>query len=231
MRHRFSMISRVSSPARRARAREQREGTRREILAAADRFLRERPYRELSVEVVMAETGLTRTAFYRHFDDATDLVLRLLAEVGSELYPIAERWGAKAGSNYPVAALEGLRAIVEFFARNGPLVRAIADAAATDDQIERAYRGALETFIGITTQTLDRLAQDGRLSVPDTRALARALNLMNEAYLLDEFGDGEGDPRVALATLRTVWLGAIGQPLDGERVGRLEPVSDRHADA
>ncbi len=87
------MIPRVSSPARRARHREQRESTRREIIAAADRFLRERPYRELSVEVVMAETGLTRTAFYRHFDDVTDLLLRLLAELGSELYAIARALG------------------------------------------------------------------------------------------------------------------------------------------
>src|SRR5690349_24665523 len=99
----------MSSATQRSRHREQRESTRREILAAADRFLRERPYRELSVEVVMAETGLTRTAFYRHFDDVTDLVLRLLSDLGSELFAIAERWGSGAGSSYPAPALEGLR--------------------------------------------------------------------------------------------------------------------------
>ena len=217
------MISGVSSPARRARRREQRESVRAEIIAAADRFLRERPYRELSVEVVMAETGLTRTAFYRHFDDVTDLVLRLLAELGSELYAIAERWGADAGSNYPAPALEGLSGIVEFFARNGPLVRAIAEAATTDEQIERAYRGALEMFVEITTETLDRLVQAGQLELTDRGALARALNLMNEAYLVDEFGRGDGDPEVALATLRRVWLGAIGPLTGGERLARLAP--------
>jgi TetR/AcrR family transcriptional regulator, ethionamide resistance regulator len=208
------MIRSVSSPARRARHREQRESTRREILAAADRFLRERPYRELSVEVVMGETGLTRTAFYRHFDDVTDLVLRLLTDLGSELFAIAERWGTDAGSSYPAPALEGLRGTVEFFAANGPLVRAIKEAAATDEQIEGAYRGALEAFIEITAGTLDRLVEAGQLQVPDTGALARALNLMNEAYLVDEFGRGEGDPQVAFETLRAVWLGAVG-PLTG----------------
>jgi AcrR family transcriptional regulator len=204
------MIEPVNTAAQRARRREQRQGTRREILAAADGFLRERPFRELSVEIVMAETGLTRTAFYRHFDDVTELVLRLLEELGRELYPIAERWGATAGSEYPKPALEGLRAIVEFFARNGPLIRAIAQAAVTDEQIERAYRGALEGFIEITTSTLDRLVELGQLEAPDTRALARALNLMNEAYLLDEFGSGTGDRQVALQTLTTVWLRALG---------------------
>ena len=67
------MIRAVSTAAQRARHRDQRETTRRDILAAADRFLRERPYRELSIEVVMEGTGLTRTAFYRHFDDMADL--------------------------------------------------------------------------------------------------------------------------------------------------------------
>ena len=210
MRHIVLYDGGVNTAAQRARQREQRQGTRREILAAADRFLRERPFRELSVEVVMAETGLTRTAFYRHFDDVTELVLRLLDELGSEVYPIAQRWGENAGSDYPKPALEGLQAIVDFFARNGPLIRAIAEAAVTDEQIERAYRGALEGFVEITTVTLDRLVQLGQLDVPDTRAMARALNLMNQAYLLDEFGGGTGDPRLALETLTTIWLRALG---------------------
>src|ERR1700736_758627 len=82
----------MNSSAQRARRREQRDNTRREILVATDRLLRERPYRELSVEVVMAQTGLTRTAFYRHFDDVTELVLRLLEDVGRELYTVGELW-------------------------------------------------------------------------------------------------------------------------------------------
>lgn len=219
------MICRVSSPTRRAHHREQRESTRREILAVAEHFLRERPYRELSVEVVMAETGLTRTAFYRHFDDLTDLLLRLLAELGSELYVIAERWGAEAGARYPDAALEGLGGIVDFFARNGPLVRAIAQAAATDEQIEAAYRGGLQAFIEITTKTLDRLVEAGQLDVTDTGALARALNLMNEAYLVEEFGHGTGNPQVALATLKKVWLGAVAFSVGTTREG-LERQAD-----
>jgi AcrR family transcriptional regulator len=212
----------VSSPSRRAFHREQRESTRREILAVADRFLRRHPYRELSVEVVMAETGLTRTAFYRHFDDVTELVLRLMAELAGELYAVAERWGEKAGASYPEPAIEGLDAIVEFFANNGPLVRAIREAAATDEQIERAYGGALGVLIEITKKTLDRLVQEGRLEVPDTDALARVLNLMNEAYLLDEFGRGSGDPEVALVTLQTIWLRTMAPPTGGGVVVRLE---------
>jgi TetR/AcrR family transcriptional regulator, ethionamide resistance regulator len=201
----------VSTPAQRARRRAKRESTRGEILAAADRLLREQPYRELSVDVVMASTSLTRTAFYRHFDDVTDLVLQLLADVGHELFALAERWSEAAGTADLTAARGGLAGIVDFFVRHGPLVRAFAEAGAADEQIEQAYRGALDTFTEFTRQTLDRLAQDGWLQVPDTGALARALNLMNEAYLLHEFGrEPFGDREVALETLQTVWLRVVG---------------------
>src|SRR5437588_8021754 len=126
----------MSTASVRARRREQRETTRREILTAADRLLRERPYRELSVDRVMAQTGLTRTAFYRHFDDVPDLVLRLLAEVGRELYDVAERWRERALGDFRGAAAEGLAGIVQFMVRHGRLVRAVAEGAANDELIE-----------------------------------------------------------------------------------------------
>jgi hypothetical protein len=78
---------------------------------------------------------------------------------------------------------------------------------ASDGRIERAYRETLEGLIEITAAGIDRAVADGLLEVPDPRGLARALNLMNEAYLLQEFGrEPYGDPQVALATLETVWL-------------------------
>lgn len=203
----------MSTASQRARHRDQREATRREILAAADRFLRERPYRELSVEVVMDGTGLTRTAFYRHFDDITDLVLRLFAEVGSELVAVASRWGVAAGVDAPAPAQTALSAIVDFFVRHGPLVRAIADGAATDERIEAAYRTSIEAFVDMAANTLDRLVDAGQVQLPDTRAVARALTLMNEAYLLDEFGrEPYGNREIALETLQTVWLRVAGPP-------------------
>jgi AcrR family transcriptional regulator len=201
----------MSVTARRARQRERRENTRLAIMRAAERFLREHPFRDLSVDGLMAEVGLTRTAFYRHFEDTTDLVLRLLGELIAKLYPVAERWRATAGESYPNAAREGLAAVVDFFVAEGPLLRAIVDAAVIDDRIELAYRGVTETFVELTAQTLDRLAGEGRLESPNSRALARALNLMNESYLLAEFGrEPFGHRDVALRTVEQIWLGAVG---------------------
>src|ERR1700761_3244173 len=103
----------MSQAVQRPRRREQREQTRQEILAAADRLLRERPYRELTVDLVMAQTGATRTAFYRHFDDVPDLVLRLLGSVGRELFEVAEQWRTRDPEDFLSAARGTLAEIVD----------------------------------------------------------------------------------------------------------------------
>jgi TetR/AcrR family transcriptional regulator, ethionamide resistance regulator len=204
------MMTGVSSPSQRMRQRVQRENMRREILAAAERLLRERPYRELSVEAVMAQTGLTRTAFYRHFDDVPGLVLRLLEDIGRELYVIAAHWRQIAVSDFAAGAREGLAGIVDFFVEHGRLVRAVAEASVTDATIEQGYRGFMAMFTEIIKAGFDELESAGLLRVADTRALASAMNRMNEAYLLEEFGrEPIGDRNVALATLETVWLRVI----------------------
>jgi AcrR family transcriptional regulator len=203
----------MSSVAQRSRQRERRGDTRRKILDAAQQFLRARPYRELSVETLMADTDLTRTSFYRHFDDLPQVVLRLLEEVGGELYEVADHWAATATADFEGAARTGLAGIVEFFERHGPIVRAIAEAASTDEQIEHGYRGFLTAFEEMAKQGLDAMVAGGQLESCDTRQLARALNLMNERYLLDQLGrEPRGDPAVALATLERVWLGAVSAP-------------------
>ena len=80
----------------------------------------------------------------------TDLVLRLLAELGEDLQAVALRWSNRAGEGYPVAAREALSAIVEFFVAHGPLVRAISEAAAGDERIELEYRRGLDGLVGLT---------------------------------------------------------------------------------
>lgn len=159
----------------------------------------------------MADAGLTRTAFYRHFDDVPDLVLRLLEDVGSELYEIAERWLQDSAEDFPTAARAGLRGVVAFFERHGPLVAAVAEGAATDERIEAGYQSFIEAFIILTEQGFGGLVQRGQVAPFPTAALARALNLMNERFLLDQLGrEPRGDPAEVLATIETVWLRSVG---------------------
>ncbi|MFY0080136.1 TetR/AcrR family transcriptional regulator, partial [Acinetobacter baumannii] len=71
----------------------------REILNAAEKFLSERPFRELNVDEVMKLTGLKRPAFYVHFRDKYDLALRVVQDIGQELFTLANHW--LKGNNFP----------------------------------------------------------------------------------------------------------------------------------
>src|SRR5215210_1086478 len=117
----------------------------------AARMLGERPYRDLSVEGVMAEAGLSRTVFYRHFDGLPELVLSRLDAVAREL---SAALSAEPGPGFTRQVLE---AAVDAYARHGGLLRAVAEAASHDEAIERAYRGVIEHF----TAMMARLVQDG----------------------------------------------------------------------
>jgi len=108
----------------RTKHRARREEYRQTILLAADRFLRARPYRELTVEALMADTGVTRTSFYRHFDGLPDVVLAMLDGADTELTAIADAW-ARRGDPLTSAA-DALTEFVAFFARHGPVIAAIA---------------------------------------------------------------------------------------------------------
>lgn len=200
----------MSAAKQRSRRRLQREEVRARILDAAAELLRERPYRELTVEQVMATAGLSRTIFYRHFDDLPHLVLRLLEEPSADLL---ERERQLALEDLPLAEVirEALRAPVEAFDRHGPLLRAIAEAASHDEVIEQGFRALMEQYEQLIAEYLRLLSElgQGRLRKPEEAA--RALNLMNVHFLLEAFGAPERQisPAAALDTLTEIWVGAV----------------------
>jgi AcrR family transcriptional regulator len=99
--------------ARRRNAQVRRGAARTRIAAATERLLAERPYRDLSVDLVMAEAGLSRTVFYRHYDGLPEVVLELFATVAAGLATALE-----------ADDLHGtLAAAVDAFAIHGPLMR------------------------------------------------------------------------------------------------------------
>lgn len=188
----------------RARRRQRREESRRQIVEVAESFLRERPYRELTVDELMAATGFTRTLFYRHFDDLPALVIEVLDDLGAGFVGAAEEMAAAAGD--PERLRAGLREVVAFFAANGPVVRAIAEAASYDDRIEEVYDRVLEGFVSLTETALRELRAAGRIAELEPRATAEALTALNERYLLATLGRSpQARPDDVFDALWTIW--------------------------
>jgi TetR/AcrR family transcriptional regulator, ethionamide resistance regulator len=195
----------VSVAVQRQKRRQERAETRQQIVDAAQAFLRERSFREMSVEAVMAQTGHTRTVFYRHFDDIPALILALIAEVGAELVEVGEKW-AQTERVGPDEARERLALFVDFYVRNGPLVHAVTEAAHHDEEVEQAYSGMVEGFVALTAQAIEARVNTGELQPLDSPEIARALVRMLNGYLNDSLGQEPFTDRDrVLDTVWTIW--------------------------
>ena len=163
-----------------------RSEARRRIVAATVRLLEDRHFRDLTVEDVMAEAGLARTIFYRHFEGLPDLVLAALDD-------------AVIDDGAPPADLHDvLERAVTLFARHGALMAAVEEAAHHDRDVERAYRDAFERSVDATAALAPR-------------PVARALMHLNASYLTDVLArTPEPDPDEALETLWTIWSRVLG---------------------
>lgn len=195
---------------RQVRVRRSREESRSRIVEAATELVRRRSYAELSVDEVMAEAGLGRTIFYRHFDDLADLLMRAGREAIDELYDAQRALGQARPDEDPDAVRRGLQAAVEVYHRHGPVLRAVAEAAAGDEEIARGHVAMRERFDEFVARSLTEIAHLAGTPLADVAETARALNLMNEHYLLDAFGR---EPRVsvetAVQTLTEIWTAVI----------------------
>ena len=209
----------VGRPARRRRRPEEAE---RAILAAARSFLERNPFREMTVERVMARTGLSRPAFYAYFRDRYELVARVLEGIGGLLFAVDRRCLVGAEESREEARLvlaEALRRGAETFVRYGPVLRAISEAASQDERLEEVYRyGLIERLIGSVAARVERDRKRGLAPKGvDPEEMARALVLMTERYLLDAFGKPEDRPsrektEAVVETLVAVWASTLYGP-------------------
>ena len=193
----------MGEPRRRRRSPEVAE---REILAAAEELLRERPFRDLTVDEVMRRTELSRPSFYVYFKDRHQLVLRVAERLGDEMLSLTSHWFEGTGPDGASSYREALKGSVEVYHRHGPVLHALADAATVDPEVERTYNGIMQTFIDATTKHIEEEIKAGRVLPLDAHETARALCLMNDRYLLTTLGRTRtAEPETVVETLATIW--------------------------
>ena len=199
-------------------ARSERRATRGRVLTACQELLEQRPWVDIPLEDVMSRAGLTRTAFYRHFEDREHLLLALLEELGLSLNAAGEAW--TTGVDDPLAGLRhGLAELAQTYATHGRVLRALADAAGYDADINARYQ---ELAAALTAAVAGRLRDEiaaGRTHLVDPDETARALVWLNERYLVQTFGRRPfaTDPETAAATLAEIWIRTVYAPAETAR--------------
>lgn len=149
----------------------------------------------------MAEAGLKRTIFYRHYRDLPQLAPELLPDADD---PLVDRLEAIERERPQDVAREMIAGLVDVFAEHGPLLRAIDAAGASDP----AVAARLDTALDAPRRMIARMLAAAANPPPDPPESARLLMAAHRAYLLDTFGDGK--PRRAararaIQALEAMW--------------------------
>ena len=184
------------------------EQAENEIIEAAEQFLRVHPFRTLQVADLMDTTKLGRPSFYYYFKDRHDLIVRLVKKLGDEISKMNDVWFLSGAD--PIADLHaGYERIGQFWTTHGPVLRAIADAATHDRDVEKAHRALVKRFIRGSAARIRLDIERGLIAPLDADATAEALIMMSEQVLNEKLGRGSGDWQPVVDTLATIWQRAL----------------------
>jgi TetR/AcrR family transcriptional regulator, ethionamide resistance regulator len=202
----------ATQAAKRRRTRRRRDAAEREILDAAEALLVKRSFGALSVDDLMASTGMTRSSFYHYFRSLDEVAVALMRRVQGEMMEAASPWLRTDHEFDPAAAAEqGIRASADVFARHGLVIAAIHEASFRYETVQQEWReGVLEDWIRAIATQLRAQRERGLTRVADPEEMARSLLLMNTAVFVERLGKRPPDAPEAVAdTLAEIWIGAL----------------------
>jgi AcrR family transcriptional regulator len=160
---------------------DKRRAIEADVLQAAEALLGEgASYANLSIERIATRAGISRTAFYFYFADKRELLMRLAADVGQELYDEAETWWSGSGES-TAQLTEALGKIAALYRAHGPLVCAIVEVSTYDSSVSAFWHELVGRFITASAERIEAEQAAGRSDAAlDPTATAFALVWMTE---------------------------------------------------
>ena len=185
------------------------ERTRAEILDAAFEFLWSHPFRDMTVDALMAMIPPSRTAFYKYFDDIHALMAEMLKRLETEILDGVNPWLSDDGD--PVALLyESLAAEVQVGYRYGPFIKAISDASGTNANVEDQWNWLLDRFDDAVSERITADQALGLIEAFDPGPVATALNRVDAAIYARGFGHRpRSRPGPILDSIARVWISTL----------------------
>ena len=183
--------------------------TRAAILNAALEFIWSHPFREMTVNSLMATTDLSRSAFYQYFDDIHKMMETLLQLLAEEIFASSNHWLVGVGD--PVALLnEAYEGLTRTCYRYGPFMRAVSDAASADERFEKDWVQFLGAFDDAATIRIEADQAQGLIVPFDARPVAFSLNRVNAYTFIDAFGQRpRRKPKPVQGALARIWISTL----------------------
>jgi len=157
----------------------------------------------------MSVAGASRPAFYQYFSDLHELMETLLHGIGDDIYEVAKPWFEKDGDPVPLLQ-ETLSGLVKVCYRRGPILRAVAEAAVSDERLERAWAEFLKGFDDSVAERIEQQQAAGLIAQFPARPVAMALNRLDASLLIDQFGRRpRGNPEAVRESLTRIWISTL----------------------
>lgn len=181
-------------------------GHRGAILDAASAILADEGVPGLNVSALMRRAGISRTAFYREFEDIYAVVAAVLGPIAEELAQAAGDW-YRGQIGTPDVIHGNLLSFARTVQRHGPTLEAIWVGTGLDTGIRARWDEFVDGFAQQTEAAITRDQHAGAIDPHlDARAAALALTWMGEQASLRLMGRRHaGTPQDYADLLAPVW--------------------------
>lgn len=143
--------------------REQKQETRRRLIAVAIELSAAKGFSQLSLREVAKAAGITPAAFYRHFRDMEELGLSLLDEVGVSLRQMLRDARRRVQQDRDTV-VTSVHAFLDYVNANGNLFRLLlGERQGASSAFRKAIYVEIDQFVSELTEDLERAsAESGR---------------------------------------------------------------------
>jgi AcrR family transcriptional regulator len=154
--------------------------TRTAILEAAGLVFARDGYVDARMIDIASEAGLSTGGLYRYFDNKTEVLAALIADIHEEFYQQSGHTRPILRTD-PLAALtEANRGYIEYYYKNRQVMRVFVEAAAIDERFRVILRSMRERHVARFTATYEALYKTGVVRGVPTRIAAEAMTCMVE---------------------------------------------------
>ncbi|HJP76062.1 MAG TPA: TetR/AcrR family transcriptional regulator [Pseudonocardiaceae bacterium] len=171
----------VTSGSRRSAMRKG-DRTGQAILDTVAGLLCERQISEITVDEIAKGAGISRSAFYFHYDSREAVLLALTERLHDELYLCGAAW-FRRGDESPAQALRrAVSMTIALWREHGPVLRAGVRVRDTDPRLHTFWAETGSRFFGAVAEHIEREREAGLAlpGPPNAKKLAALLVNMNE---------------------------------------------------
>ena len=200
-----------TTPGVRRRGPSKGDRTSQAILDTAERLLAERDLSAITIDELASGAGISRSAFYFHFESREAVLYLLADQVLKELFESAEVATSRRGGEPADAIRTAIAGNLAIWRKHGPVLRAAVRARETDPAMRRFWADVARRFVTAAAAQIEADRETGIAppGPPTARQLATALVSMNDEVFYHQSRARKSSDRDIVETLTTIWVRSI----------------------